>query len=882
MAYHPRDLLISFLHDPPDKALRIPGHEERAARYASAAAGRTVTPEEIKGAALEDVLASVAERLPMPSAGPSGERAVSPGPNGEIEARHPISGDPFTLTGCALTETLVQDAIQDIVSGFDDPFDRFLLIWRLLPERLAARRSYLACLPADTRVPDHTIWHHLDTTAGLAAALSGVGGPAFLSFSLGPVQPFVAAARSVRDLWSGSAILSWLTFRAMLPLIEKFGPTAVIFPSLRGTPLFDLWLRKERGLGERVDEPSGQAKKAPCFPNRFLAVVAWGPDGHEAESLARQCRERAESGWKLLTEEVRKALDSSLSPLSREWSRLWDAQVQSFFEIRTSVLPLNKDHCSEDLMAELAGPMQKDFGKAFPNAAAVRNLADAIPVEHSPGYDQKHAGRWQAQVELSARLMEAHRSIRHVPDYHPTGDVPPKCSLMGSYEQMGPAGLQDSAKFWQDAQENSSKDGVRLRARERFCAVALTKRFAFPAFLRHELELDRMPFSDTATVAAAQWLEKAGIVPEQIRESHEDWNGQWLHWPRQDFDPDEVKVPDDVWKAMRQGKEKWGSPPAYYAILVMDADDMGQWLRGEKTPKVKVREVLAKKMVDYFTGLHDQEKVEKGLNAPRPVGPALHAAISDALTNFAVHIVPSIVAQHDGTLIYAGGDDVLALLPARSSLACARELNRAFRGEPGGNGGANNPGFYCKNGRDLLMMGPKATLSAGLAVVHYKEDLREGLEAARKAEKAAKNSGKDALQLAILRRSGEHASTLCSWDFVPRLEGWVQAFEKEASDRWAYHLRGERPILKALPIEAIQAEIRRQVGRAEEKTRILLGNGDKKMAGQTLADAFAAYHAMREKREKERQGEDNLAGRFLEDFITLCQSASFLARERLR
>lgn len=56
-------LLLVHMHDPVDKALGIKGHESRAARYASAAG-------------LADQLASIAERLPMPSAGRLGERAV--------------------------------------------------------------------------------------------------------------------------------------------------------------------------------------------------------------------------------------------------------------------------------------------------------------------------------------------------------------------------------------------------------------------------------------------------------------------------------------------------------------------------------------------------------------------------------------------------------------------------------------------------------------------------------------------------------------------------------------------------------------------------------------------------------------------------------------
>ena len=67
-------------------------------------------------------------------------------------------------------------------------------------------------------------------------------------------------------------------------------------------------------------------------------------------------------------------------------------------------------------------------------------------------------------------------------------------------------------------------------------------------------------------------------------------------------------------------------------------------------------------MVGYYQKLGQQ--AQDGLNARRPVGPALHASISEALNNFASHVAPGIVEKHNGTMIYSGGDDVLALLPA--------------------------------------------------------------------------------------------------------------------------------------------------------------------------------------------------------------------------
>jgi len=52
----------------------------------------------------------------------------------------------------------------------------------------------LALLPADTRIPDHSIWTHMQVVSALAGCVGGdkVWQPAFLNFSFGPVQEFIA------------------------------------------------------------------------------------------------------------------------------------------------------------------------------------------------------------------------------------------------------------------------------------------------------------------------------------------------------------------------------------------------------------------------------------------------------------------------------------------------------------------------------------------------------------------------------------------------------------------------------------------------------------------------------------------------------------------
>jgi len=882
------DRLVAYLHEPPDKALCGGEHEIRACRYASVAAGREVTLEELRG--VKTQLAAHLERLPMPPEAENAQRSLGP-ENGCLKIVHPLSGkmemDQLKVDPAESSSSRIEAVIGDLVRDYPGPKQRFLALWRLLPERLAEQAPYYGLLPADPRVPDHTIWHYLDTAAGLKAALRQGDEAALLSFTLDPVQVFIEAARSVRDLWSGSMLLSWLTFQGMLPVVEEYGPAAILFPCLRGLPLIDRWLR---GKGvDKVPAPCAESAQSPCLPNRFLAVVARESNGKKAEALGEECRKAVQEAWGKLAERVRAKIDSQLKQNTSgysDWAKLWQQQIEGFFSVTTTVLPLNE--WSDETVAELLGA--ESFAQAFPEAKAVRVLAEAIgAADRPPDGARTSAGRWRAQWELANRLLEASRAVRHIPPSTQQTPVPGKCSLMGTFEQMGPAELKQSSDFW-EAMAKHIKIGLdRIRKRERFCAVALTKRFA-PHFLAAELGIDEneLRTHDTATVAAAKWLARARklgypLDPDMIRRRHGVWSGQWLFWTKQDpeEDEDEEKVPDEVWKVIEQlrehdkhaGKDKQlGPPPAYYAIVLMDGDHMGSWLSGERLPQVE--EVLHPEILKCFKEA-DAPGVGQSLKVSRPLVPASHAAISEALTNFVLYVVPRIVKQHHGTLIYAGGDDVLAMLPTAEAVACARELRLAFSGDRRCNQGARE-GYYRVEERELLMMGPQATASCGVAVVHHKEDLRFALQQARRAERAAKEAGRDALQIVVCRRSGEHTSVLCPWEFADTVERWVQAFvgPDGASDRWAYRLYSERETLGGLPQEAFCALLSREVNRAEERTKQKLGATRDKAAGQKLVEAFGEYLSQLRRPRTLSQAEA------VENFVLLCQTASFLARGR--
>jgi CRISPR-associated protein Cmr2 len=229
---------------------------------------------------------------------------------------HPLTGAEYHLGG--LRDTELDDLksrcfehtaalIQRRPDGEVDWTRTLFALWRFGPELSEAQDNgtlgaLWPLLPADTRVPDHSIWDHLDLTSAFAGAFAAdpQGEVALLTLAIGPVQSFIAAARSTSDLWAGSHLLARLAWEAMKPVCEALGPDAILFPRLRGVPQVDAWLRDDLGLPARLFDGAPWTGKAtdanPLFaaalPNRFVALVP----ASQARELALQV-ERAVRGW---------------------------------------------------------------------------------------------------------------------------------------------------------------------------------------------------------------------------------------------------------------------------------------------------------------------------------------------------------------------------------------------------------------------------------------------------------------------------------------------------------------------------------------------------------------------------------------------------------
>ncbi len=146
----------------------------------------------------------------------------------------------------------------------------------------------------------------------------------------------------------------------------------------------------------------------------------------------------------------------------------------------------------------------------------------------------------------------------------------------------------------------------------------------------------------------------------------------------------------------------------------------------------------------------DGDRMGRVIDNQAKHGEKQHQALSKALNTFAGSVRRIVEEKYQGALVYAGGDDVLALMPLHTVLQCAKELADNFRKE-------------LKEFKDVS--GNPPTLSAGIVIVHHLYSLQDALRLARDAEDRAKKvPGKDALAITISKRSGDDYTIADKWD----------------------------------------------------------------------------------------------------------------------
>ena len=828
--------LAALLHDPPSKALDIPGHREHAAQLY-----RNVgfSEDEIELFTKEaDWTASSADRFPFPASRPSGlqcafdgvrntfHHPLGPGEEKTEPLRMPFRGSFVTDIQAKEVDQLIQPHLDEFgdLTETENWRARFFAHWRLW-QRHATHHDYrFGFFPADTRLPDHTVWTHVQVVAALQGCAAGAGSqvplkPAFLKLQIGGVQDFIAHARSTRDLWSGSYLMSWLMATGLKALSAEIGPDAVIFPNLKEQPLFDLqwrdelWNKVRIGHGETAKsvwesfayESSRQdALRTPSLPNTFLAVVP----AERARELAETVKNRIHIEWKNIADACYTLCDdlgltatesenegSGLTAEQRR--RRFDEQIARFPSVDWQVDPWPStfaqaiDKISRQPRNEMVSTNSRqphdEADSTLGRIHATKHAAEsAIPVEHrDPRYYTDPKARnelnniglaWAGLADHTSWLLDGVRQTRCFSGWTHggwnTGTAYNKDSLTGREESVA------GGRTWAErVKKHPSIAYLFKHENDWIGGLTLVKRLWHTAYLAKE-----------------PW--NLPVEPKDIRIP--STRGIANHDPDKDTSEEELeKVQDE----------------RYFAVLAFDGDEIGKWVRGDKAPRL--RSQLASYTdgsgnptgaLPYFEttkSADTEDGLQKLLHTRRPVSPSYHLQFSEALGNFSLLCVEPIVRAYNGRLIYSGGDDVLALLPADTAIACARALRMAFRGEIGigrylretvpsrgpGDPGfrvyhsakQDHPGFLVRDGeqaiRDtqgelipFLVPGPAAEVSAGIAVAHFKAPLQDTVKAAQAAENRAKRPSckggldRGALAITLLKRSGETIEWGARWD----------------------------------------------------------------------------------------------------------------------
>jgi CRISPR-associated protein Cmr2 len=760
--------LAAYLHDPPSKCLDIVNHWQQSEKSMQAAG--LGTPEERKAwTRLADHTAAATDRFPFPDSRKAGLHCVFDGVRNQFH--HPLSGDLLAFDGPVVTieegiegEQTSQPVIHDFGSLTEEESmrARFFAHWRLWAGACSQKDWRLGYLPADTRIPDHSIWAHMQMVSAFEGSfgLSGKSRPALLKFQIGPVQEFIQAARSTRDLWSGSYLLSWLMAQGMARLALEVGPDTVVFPNLREQPLFDLALKDK--IWEKVkigNQPiwkghdamnwSGEQLLTPNLPNVFLALVPQ----EQAKELAQKVEKAIREEWHQIADSVWTACEGEKLwecngdlPKGEALKARWDDQVGHCLNIAWCVTPIPTSLEEIEKLHEVvpALKVRGHYAIVKKAAEAIRELGDEDERFFTSDGKLKNEGiAWSLAVSLISWELDAVRQTRAFAAKAPVTD---DIRRQGKYFEKDSLTGKDEAVAGGDAWKNATGGlGHRFKHDDFLSAPGVIKRLWDITYLEKKWTLPRQKMPNTRSLAAGN--------------------------PGADDADDEFPADEG---------EK------YFAVLAFDGDDMGKWVAGEKTPKFVTQ--LASYgdggSLEYFKREGHAGKFAAFLETPRPLSPGYHLQFSECLSNFALRCGHDIVKSFNGRLIYAGGDDVVALLPADTALACARELSIAFKGgalsrDQGHGLWQKSPGFLVsqnfteRTGKSELanerpipfpVPGPKATASVGIAIAHYKSPLQDAVRAAQVAEKRAKkNPGKDSVAVTVLKRSGETVEWSAPW-----------------------------------------------------------------------------------------------------------------------
>lgn len=352
-------------------------------------------------------------------------------------------------------------------------------------------------------------------------------------------------------------------------------------------------------------------------------------------------------------------------------------------------------------------------------------------------------------------------AIKNIRAFHQLAERGRKCSVDGErnalFYKKNENGTQP-AFLNRDAIQITGIDEVTFAKGETLSAISLTKRFYY----------EDISFPSTAQIAILN------ILPE-LEESNEfkyyknifgkKWDERFLY--QENLTEKELNTMYNKAQNAHAFLSKFISKHnlklhKYYAVLVFDGDNMGKILSGQ---------LLANKQ-----HLEEYQKF-----------------LSQLLGDYAKWATDYVNRQSRGRTIYAGGDDFMGFLNLEYLFDTLKTLRTEFEISV-------NQKLKSKYSLILNNQPFDFTFSAGITIAHYKTPLGIVLKTAKKMEDKAKDSGRNAFGIAVIKHSGEQHEMTMPWGIEAQNLGLIQHIvdkhQTDFSDTWIKNINNEFLLLQ--------------------------------------------------------------------------------------
>jgi len=560
----------------------------------------------------------------------------------------------------------------------------------------------------------------------------------YFHFTLGPVQSFVSQARRTRDFWASSFILSWLSAVAMKAVHAQYPDKkleeVILFPA--PDPEFMKWL---------TDGKDKDPKKKPTqgsIPNRFKALV---DESFKPELVT----EAVQEAWQALADKVWERDLKSFGQDSKHYI-IWKRQVKAFWDMAWVITASVEDSAALDRRKnwrtytpseeagvkcfmmdgwqELSGessPSRDDMDKFWNKVRGVDKDGKPIESEHQ-AKDRKtlfydiNQGEALCAIAFIKRRFSRHFDLVEI---HFEAQAKNDGGFKTGWTVKGwpvpdsvPSVTYMAAVHWLEQLLEEPRPNDALLEGFRKLAYALTggqyseirsninclAKFKSNDLLKKILALDGNVFFPTELENPRMFSKKDPAKIEQARQTLSAL--KTITQQSEDLRAAEGKKFEDI--------------TPFYAILLMDGDSLG-----EKMSNKDFQYPITKGLEEFTGGVKDR------------------------------------VESNNGFLVYAGGDDVLAILPLEDTIPCAVALREhymeCFKHKPATN-----------NEKERIAV--DTTISAAIEFVHIHTPLTKILKDSHKLldDVAKDGSGRDALAVRVWKPGGLQIEWSQPWDIV--------------------------------------------------------------------------------------------------------------------